>query len=271
MPISSQNSLLITEPNIPQLAYAMQVILNNFGDNVSIVTKSKFLIKFGKSSQVGTVNTTIMTLPSGVLNETYISDNLITTISSSNVNDVEPIVIEGHTIDGNNDFIFSTQTATLDGQNKVTLTTPLARCTRMYANGSNNLIGDIYAYQEDTITSGVPDTGSKVHCIIPSGVNNSLKASTTTSKNDYWIVTQFGATILEKNASFAEVALEIRQKGKTFRQSNIIGTSSGQQVVQYFDPYLIVPSNADVRLVAKGGGANIEVAGFIEGYLAIVI
>jgi len=255
----------------PVVANAIRRIFNDYGDVVSVNEKAKALLKFGESQQVTTSTTTLMDLPTGTLNETFVGTNAITHISSSSGSDTVDVVIEGHTIDGNGDFTFSTQTVTLVGQTKTPLTTSLARCTRIYNNSGTDLVGNIYVYEDDTVASGVPATGSKVHCMITAGKNNSSKAATTISSVDYWIITSCSALFLKKGAGYGEVQLEIRNKGKTFRETAHMAVgSSAPHAVLNFDPPIIVPSNADVKLTAVADSSNTYMGGNINGYLAIV-
>lgn len=265
--VSNENPLPVQDP---WLAHAIHIIEGEYGDFVSVTEKKKDLLKFGTTTQCQTTLSTVMDLPSGVYNETYVSDNLITTVSSSNNSDTVEIKVEGHTVDGNGDFTFVVQSITLTGQTQATLTTPLARCTRLYNNGSTNLLGTVYAYQDDTSTAGVPDTSTKVHCMIPTGYNQSRKASTTISSVDYWIITNWGTAMNEKVAGYADVQLEIRTKGKVFRATMNISTSSGVTSDHMYGPYLIVPPNSDIRVRAKTGANNQEVTAHIQGVLAII-
>lgn len=253
--------------NDPWLRHAIQVIKADYGHTVSLEAKNKDLLKFGRNADIQTSKTTIMTLPSGIYNETYISSNSIAYVSSTSGSDTMDMVVEGHTIDGSGDFTFVTQTVTLAGQTKTALTTPLARCTRMYNNGSSDMVGTIYAYEDDTVTAGVPVTGAKVHCMIDAGFNNSEKASTTISSIDYWIVTNFYGDVMEKAAAWALIHFEIRRKGKVFR--NLIDReASDQNGVNYdFKPYVIIPPNSDVRLRASANTNGIDVSGGINGAL----
>jgi len=57
--------------------------LSAYGDRVSVAHKKKSLLKFGRNKLVGTSAATIMTLPAGVSNETYISTNGINRLSSA--------------------------------------------------------------------------------------------------------------------------------------------------------------------------------------------
>lgn len=251
----------------PWLQHAIDIIAADYGVNVTMQAKNKDLLKFGESIQVQTTRTTIMDLPTGTFNETYVATNAIDTISSSDDNDTEELVIEGHTVDGSGDFTFVTQTKTLTGQTKAVLDTPIARCTRMYANGSTDLVGNIYAYEDDTTTTpGVPDTGSKVHCMIPAGYNQSRKCATTLSSVDYWVVQNVGVTLISKVAAFVDCELEVRLKGKVFRSILDIGTNGPVADHEYI-PYLIVPANSDIRLRASADQNGRAVSGHIQGVL----
>lgn len=265
-PASVTNPFLVQDP---WLQHAIDVIASTYGDTVNVYTKSKDLLKFGESDQVQTTLSTVMDLPTGTFNETFVSDNLITTISSDVTADAQPITIEGHTISGSN-LTFVSQTVTSNGVTQVSLTTPLARCTRMFNAGTSDLVGNVYAYEDDTDTAGVPDTDSKVHCIIPAGFNQSRKCSTSLSSQDYWIVTSINASLLTKASAFITAELEIRQLGKVFRSQTTFGTDNGS--VQYeFKPYLIVPKNSDIRIRAAADQNGRSVSANISGVLAIVV
>lgn len=257
----------------PWMQHAIDIIWSTYWHRVGIRDKSKDLVKFGRNEAVGTTRATIMDLPSGVLHETYVSTNAITTVSSSSSSDTRQVTIEGHTIDGDGDLTFLVQNVTLNGQTQVSLGTNLARCTRLYANESSEttLVGNIYVYETDTSTAGVPDTSSKVHLLIPAGEQQSRKASTTISYQDYWIITGFDSACYEKVAAYAEVRLEIKRKGGVFRPTNSISVNSGGFSKHEFYPYLICPPNSDIRLTSVGSGAGTDVGGSINGVLAVII
>lgn len=251
----------------PWMEHAKQVIFADDGVNVSLEAKNKDLLKFGRNTDVETAIATIMVLPDGIDNETYVATNIITKIISNNANDGETVQIEGHTISGN-DFTFVVQSATLNGQTEVTLSTPLARVTRVFNTSATDLTGIIYVTEDDTFSSGVPQTDAGVHLILRAGHNQSEKASTTLSSVDYWVITSFHADLMTKSASFAEVDLEIRLFGKTFRQVEDVSCSDSHTGQYDFFPYLIVPPNSDIRLRGISDSASgRDVSGAIEGSL----
>ena len=252
------------------LRHACRVIEKTYGDTVDVYEKGKDLLKFGRNALVNTSKSTLMTLPAGVDNETYVSTNIITQISSSSGSDTGSVIVEGHTISGGV-FTFVIQTITLTGQTAVVLGTALARVSRVVNNGATDLVGNIYVAQTDTLTAGVPDTDAKVHLIVVAGINNSEKASTTISDNDYYIITSFYADCLEKTAAFAIIHLEVREAGKTFINKVDIEASTNSPGFHEFKPYLIIPKNADVRLRASANAAGKDISGGFAGVLASVV
>lgn len=330
------------------ILHAIKVIYETYGVKVSVDAKNKDLLKYGESLQVQTTSTTLMTLPTGTYNETYVNRNLITHISSSSANDTGVIKIEGHTVGddlsvssltqaagvatcttsvahnlSNDEWVnveganeteyngivqvtvtgastftytvdsgatspatgtiitnsqnktFVVQEKTLQGQTKIALDTPLARSSRTFVpsqNRATNTEGDIYVYEDDTVASGVPDTDSKVHLIQPANRNQSEKASTSLSSEDFWIVQSYHAHIFTKQSSFANVILQKREVGGVFRGLDNIAVSSNTPTVpQSFLPYEIIAANSDVRLIGLADVDNRNVGGSIDGVLAKVI
>jgi len=256
----------------PSINYAIDRIYKDYGDRVSVYQKGKQLLKFGRNTSVTTSESTIWHTGKYAANETYAADNTnpIDTISSNSADDTEVVSIEGHTMTGGNKT-FVVQTATLQGQDKVTLNTPLNRCTRVAHNGGSatNLVGEVYVYEDDDLTAGKPDTAAKIHLTVRAGQNQSEKASTSLSSVDYWIVTGFRASVLTKASAFADVTLQVRLSGGVFRPQEDVACSNAHNGVIVFHPYLVIPKNADVRLVGKSDAAGgRDISGSIYGYLA---
>ena len=252
------------------LQHAIEVIEGTYGDVVSVQAKDKDLLKFGRNKLVNSSKSTLMTLPTGTDNETYVSTNIITQISSSSGSDTGDVIIEGHTTSGGV-FTFVTQTITLTGQTLAPLTTALARVSRVVNDGSTDLVGNIYVAETDTLSSGVPDTDAKVHLIVTAGLNNSEKGATTISNNDYYIMTSFYADCLEKTAAYGIIHLEVREAGKTFINKIDIEASTNDSGDHAFKPYLIIPKNADVRIRISANAAGKDFSGGFQGVLASVV
>lgn len=241
---------------------AINVIESTYGDRVYL--KAKNLLKFGASDLIDTTYELVWNQGG---EETDPTSNAITHISSSSLADTESMTIEGHTIDGNGDFTFLVQTVTLAGQTKTALSTPLARSSRLYNNDTVPLVGDVYVYEDDTLSFGVPTTAANIHLKILAGDQQSFKAKTTISKDDYFIVTGGYGSIREKTATVVDFQLEVRQKGSIYRPALTISTN-GPPIVFPFKPYIIVPANADVRVTAEASGAGKSVNAGFYGVLA---
>jgi len=265
-------------PDDFMLAHALERIRNDYGKICYI--KPKALRKFGRTSNADDgVRTTMATFPGDVVNETMRDTNAYTSIVSSNAGDDQVVTIEGHTIDGSGNLTFAVQSATLNGQTAVTLGTALARVNRVYiANasfGSNPsaFAGNVSVYF-GAATSGVPDNDDQVGVYIPAGKTQTQKAQTAISQSDYFIITSVAAGISRGSGNInCDIELEIRQLGGVWRPAGLELKYRSQGTNQFgmmADPCIIVPSNADVRMVCTATAANSSASGFFAGYLALV-
>lgn len=329
------------------IAQAVRTIKADYGVDVSVESKRKNLLKYGRNQNVGSAATgyTIWFTGQDQAHETYVFRNIIDSISSGSTSDVDIIItVEGHTvgddlsvssltqsagvatcttstdhgladddwvyIEGANETeyngvvqvtvtgsttftytvdsgatspatgtitatdqnkTFVTQDVTLNGRTRVPLTTALRNVTRTYVKNQNrasDTAGELYVYENTSLTSGKPTDTTKIHLTQPSFANQSRKASTALSSTDFWIVTGLRGSILEKASSFADVALQVRELGGVFREREDV--VAGQPPFQ-FKPFLIIPANADVRLVGISDSTSRDVSGSIQGYLASVV
>lgn len=170
---------------------------------------------------------------------------------------------------------FFTDSFTLQGTTKVALPTPCARSTRGYIPEQDRAVlnaGDIYFYEDDTLTAGVPDTDSKVHLIIPAGVGQSEKASSTISNTDYYAITGIIASVSKKAAGFADIEPLVRRLGGVFRPATAkIAVAAGDTVLVPFKVPIIVPKNADFIARGTASASSTPTAVTFIGYLGKVI
>lgn len=101
---------------------------------------------------------------------TFSTTAAIDSISSDNAGDSILIVVIG--LDA--DFKRVNQTATLTGQTRVALGTPLIRVFRMFNGNGTDLLGNVYLYENTAISGGVPTDSTKVRCFIAIGEGQSL-------------------------------------------------------------------------------------------------
>jgi hypothetical protein len=252
-----------------RLVQAEREVYNQYGVDVSIDAKSKSLLRFGRNSDLSLAQETVWTLGS---HEAYVNDNLITHISSSSTLDNQLIRLESHTVDGDGDFTFVVQTVQLDGQNKVSLPTPVARVSMAINSNSHNLVGSVYVYEDTAISAGVPVDLTKAHIQIPAGSNQSFKAATTFDKETYAFITQGFGGVGNKQTANIEFELQVRPKGGVFQTGAAIiaGSSSGNFNVN-LDPVAIVPANSDVRITCTSDNAGAEAFVNFNLYMAKVL
>lgn len=257
-----------------RLVQAEREIYQTYGDVVSIDAKAKSLIKFGKSAPlIADTMATVWTVNN--TNETYVSTNTIDSISSSSTADGEEIYIEGHTVEGtgfDQKFTFVTQTVTLNGRTRVVLPIPLARVSIAINNNGSLLQGRVVVYEDTPLTNGVPTDQTKIHIDIPLGFQESFKGATTFSDTDYYVLTGGFGGVSGKQAAAVDFYLETRLAGRVFVQGAAVSANSvGSNWVIHLDPAIIIPKNADIRIVAESDSNNAVVFGSFQGYLAKVV
>jgi hypothetical protein len=257
------------------ITQAEREIFSIYGDTVSVETKARSLAKFGRDDEIGTVFETVWEFGG---DEVYATTNIIDTISSSDASDTAVVTLEGHTVTGTGtaaQFTEVTETVTLNGQNKVVLATPLARVNRASLTGSATVAGDVYVYADGTISAGVPTTAADVHITITgtNGNTQSYKAATAFSNLEYALLTGFTASVNKKTSASVDVELQIRGVGGVFRPVARISLNSGAQTTQQivFNPYIIVPKNADVRIEGVASATGVSVDASFQAYLAGVV
>ena len=271
-----------------QIALAERIAEATYGTKVSVWQKGKALGKFGRNRTVGTSYETVAEFQGATAQETFVTTNIIDSISSSDAADTsKSFVIEGHTISTTGELPFVIQTATTDatdGRTKVALTTPLARATRIYLKASGTFAspqtthaGTIYVYDDtDGITIGVPNTAAATKILLLPGETQSEKCSTSISDKDFWFIDRFNASIGNSGGGANRVTLRIETRrvseGGAWRPtgSEIVLVVGQSAVEREFVPVLVVPSNSDVRVVAKSNLNTAEVSAQISGFLAIV-
>jgi hypothetical protein len=255
-----------------RLVQAEREIYRQFGETVSIQNKAKSLVKFGKSAELSTGSLQTIWTVGG--NETYVSSNVIDSISSSSLADTEKVYIEGHTVSGtgfDQKFTFVSQVLNLNGQTRVALPTPLARVSMLYNYNGSPLEGRVAVYENTALTNGIPTDATKIHIDIPLGLQEAFKGATTFSDKDYFILTGGFGSVSSKRAGAADFYLEIREAGKVFRQvAATSATGDGPWAIN-LDPAVVIPKNCDIRIRVETNTNGVIVFGSFQGYLAKVI
>lgn len=279
-----------------KLRQAINVIYSSYGDKVSVEKKKKTLQKFGRSRGIGTdqKNTVQVLQDTGLNNEVFATGNTVDSLVSSDTGDFGTVFkVEGHTLDTGG-FDFVVQSVTCAGQTRAALATPVARSTRLYippidyppasfpsdTGWARAATGTVYVYDSSasTITNGVPNTPAATKILVEGGLglNQSEKLATTLSFQDYWICTEFFLTVSRDGPQNAviDADVEYRELGGVWRPVGLeLSVKEGVNGYMHdeMDPYVIIPKNSDVRMVAQSSVGDTEVSGYINGYLAVVV
>ena len=259
----------------PRVDHAIRVIKSTYGDSVSVRNKEKDILKFGRNDKLGTTRATIMLFEGNETQETDLNDNSIDSLVCTDATFTGAVAVEGHYFqDGVR--VFTVQIVTMNGQTPVPLTTPLGFITRIANASASNLAADTdrvfgYVSTGTTVTSGVPSPTSKIHILFTGKDNQSRKCATALSNVDYWIVTKIYGGILKKTSSSVDFSLQIKELGGVFRTREQMAVNSlGETFAEVnFDPFLIVPKNAIIRMEGEASDANVSAIAGIHGYLAI--
>lgn len=253
----------------PNYAEAVKDIKAQFDDDVVLGRKS--LHKFGANEDVGTAIADIsLTAQIGDDREALQTSNTINTISSANASDVHDITIEGMALSGG-DFTFVKQVATLNGQNKVTLETPLARCTRLQNLNGAATLGRVYAYRDTAISGGVPTDTSMIHNILARDDETSLRAATSIASNNYFICTGLYASLDKTNSTKVKVRFAYGKQGKVFKTKTVQSTTQSDRISHEFKPPLIIEPNSDIVMTAESSSSGTAVYAGFSGVFADIV
>lgn len=244
-------------------------INKDYGHRVSFDLKNKYLRKFGRNIDLDTNVEEMIWITGGI--EDLPTDNLITHFASSSLSDTGiSLIVEGHTIDGSGNLTFVTQAITLAARTKTALGTPLARVTRCYNDGATSFVGTIYVARNVTFTDGVP--ASDIHLTVLPEDQQSLKAATSISSSDYWIINTVIFSVKRSASAVVDFKFQVRLKNGVWRTQFATSISSSQSVYQFVDEDnpLIVPPNSDIRIEATSSANNATADAIFSGPLGII-
>ena len=203
----------------------------------------------------------------GNVDYTYPEDGTapIDTLSSSHASDSQLLLISGRDALGYN----SDQFATVNGQNKVTLTFPLWRIHRVVnleasttATMGFGFNGNLYVYEDTPIVLGVPTDVSKVRAYIFDGNNQTQMSQFTIEKG--WVgFNQGGSTkMTKKQAAVVIYQVWARSYGSVFRLSDN-GALHSQGTGSFTSPSFasfMIPELTDIVIMAESDTSAVGVA-----------
>lgn len=246
---------------------AQQEIYSSYGHVVRIGRKS--LSKYGRNPNVGTSEVDI-SWNGGV--EVHTFDNTITHISSANAGDTGTVYLEHTTISGGV-FTFGTQVATLNGQNKVALSTPCAEVTRMRGVTT----GEVYVYEDTALTAGKPTDTAKIHNTLVPGDRSSLKCGTAVAGGNYFVMTSAYAAMGKASGSAAaEIRVKMANLGDTYLgnldyTAFVTSITLSAPLNMEATEFQIVKPNSLVTMSAAASGGTLDIMGRFSGFFADIV
>lgn len=183
-------------------------------------------------------------------NYTYPTSAATNYLSSSDAGDTQEITIVG--LDAN--WNEQTVTQNVNGQTKTEIGSGKTwiRVYQAYNSNGTDITGDVYIYEDDTVTDGIPDTISKVKARINNGNNQSLMALYTVPNGKTGYIFQLKGSISSKKDVKSVMKLFIREFGKVFRVQDIFGlqgTGDSSTDRDYLG-YIKCPAKTDIKISA---------------------
>lgn len=254
----------------PHIRYAIQRIKGDFGHDVSVDAAARRLHRVGRNDNLDTTRR-LLWLNTTVAEEVRLTDNLIDSISSDDDTDAQVMQVEGQRlVDGN--LISVIQSVQLNGETRVALPIPLARGTSMFVNDFPRLEGQVWLYENTSLTNGVPSDKTKAHLTATGAKNQSEKAAAVAPFDHYLILTSFYGSVLTKQSAAVEIDLQIARTDKAYRTIMDISMHSNGGLALYpFSPFEVVRPNSDVRTMGVSGSNNAEAVAGLSGYFAKII
>ena len=246
---------------------AAATIYSDYGHRVKI--NRKVLHKYGRAEAVGTTEVSVNILSR---DEVFATDNDIDTISSTDATDTQTIRIEGMTLEPDGSMEFNVQTAALNGQNKVVLGTPLYRVTRMTNASVAATAGNVYVYEDTTITAGVPNDLDFWHATLDQSSQTTLKVGTSVAGNNYFVMTRWDAFINRQQNAAVDFRLKYNTHGYHLPTRQYMSArNTAAQATLEFKPFLVVPPNYDIVVKAVSTAASTAVNSNFYGFFADIV
>lgn len=156
----------------------------------------------------------------------------IDSVSSDDASDTQTFEIQG--LDINKDEII--QTVTLNGLNRVALTTNLKNVFRVKNIGTTDNAGHIYCYVNTSLTSGIPTDTTKIRAVMQPGHNQTLMAVYTIPNGKTGYLQRVFASTSKANQD-AQYIVDVfaRKEGQVFQLKNRFALNDQATSICTFD------------------------------------
>lgn len=182
--------------------------------------------------------------------------------SSSSAADTQTILLIGMVLDGS-DYVLKNEVFILDGQTKTALPTQWLRVFALQNVDNTDLVGDVWIYEDDTVSAGVPDNLSQAHGKITIGKGTSLQYIYTVPSNHVLLVDRSFTTVQKGKA------ITLRAKFRPF--GGVWLTFSENEHDQAFKadsglPF-VLPAKGDIRVTCFAQDQGTTTSSYSVGVL----
>lgn len=195
----------------------------------------------------------------------------IDSISSSSAADTGiDVTIVG--LDSNWDEV--TQTATLNGQTRVGLTTNLIRVYRAYNGNGTEFVGHIIIYENTALTAGVPTDKTKIRAIIhPDAQQTEMAVYTVPAGKTGYLVGGYCSTAGASKTSNYIIRFKTRLFQKIFRlQQKVSISDTGTSYIQFkYEVPQVLQEKTDLMVSAEITEAGVTGASVSAGFSIILV
>ena len=198
--------------------------------------------KFGRNAAVGT--TQVLVAPqSGDFN----TISAAATLYASSSDDGDDQSWEFNGLDSN--YKLQTLTKTLVGQTKTALPGSWIRIFRAKNLGATDNAGDVYVYEDETPTAGVPQIAGNIQLKVPIGYNQTVHACYTIPDDFQFALLKRWDVFSGKDA-ISTTFFKVREFGGVFQTKFIRDFYRGGSVGNAQEIMLKIPAKADIIIEA---------------------
>lgn len=207
--------------------------------------------KFGRNSDLG-AGTETLWMQGGQYEYTDASSPVAYYISSSDNGDNQDYEVQGL----GPSFAAQTVTVTCSGQTKTQIPdVTWTRVFRVINKGTTDNAGNIYIYEDDTVTAGVPDSGNTtIRGFVSDGENQSQMAFYTVPAGKMAYLADVHRS---SSATGAFLVMRIRESGGVFR--TLIDESFQQQAPRSYRLMPSFPAGTDIEFRGRNSGTGAKI------------
>ena len=187
----------------------------------------------------------------------------IDSVSSSATNDIGTIEVQGLGATSN----LVVQTATLNGQTRVALSTNLYRVFRIKNTGSSNFVGHVFAYPNTTLASGVPATNNTIRAVVhPENNQTEMAVYSVPFGKVAYLCSVYASTAGANRESNYIIKLYARSPGGVFqlKHKEALADDGSSRTRHPFEVPLVFAAGTDLELTAEmtlGSATDAAIAG----------